>query len=323
MTTKDKLLGLFEENKGIYFSGEEIAKKLCVSRAAVWKAVKNLRDEGYVIDAVTNKGYCLSTNTDILSPQGIQKYIKQEYKNMDINVIPVIGSTNDLVREKANEGYDEGYVVISNEQTKGRGRYGRKFFSPSGTGLYMSILLRPKNYSASEAVKVTMIAAVALCEAIEEVSDEKAEIKWVNDIFIKGKKVCGILTEASYGLENGVLDYAVVGVGINVYCPEGGFPEEIEQTAGAIFNNTQDDLKNHLSASFINNFMRYYRLQNDEFVEEYRKRSFVVGKKVIVIMGDNKREAFVKAVDDDCRLIVEYDDGKTECLSYGEISIKV
>ena len=135
MTTKDKLLGLFEENKGIYFSGEEIAGKLCVSRAAVWKAVKSLRDEGYVIDAVTNKGYCLSTNTDILSPQGIQKYIKQEYKNMDINVIPVIGSTNDLVREKANEGYDEGYVVISNEQTKGRGRYGRKFFSPSGTGL--------------------------------------------------------------------------------------------------------------------------------------------------------------------------------------------
>lgn len=323
MTTKDKLLGLFEENKGIYFSGEEIARKLCVSRAAVWKAVKSLRDEGYVIDAITNKGYCLSTNTDILSPQGIQKYLKQEYKNMDINVIPVIGSTNDLVREKANEGLEEGYVVISNEQTKGRGRYGRKFFSPSGTGLYMSILLRPKNYSASEAVKVTMIAAVALCEAIEEVSDEKAEIKWVNDIFIKGKKVCGILTEASYGLENGVLDYAVVGVGINVYRPEGGFPEEIKQTAGAIFNTAQDDLKNHLSASFINNFMRYYMLQNDEFVEEYRKRSFVVGKKVIVIMGDEKREALVKGVDDDCRLIVEYDDGKIECLSYGEISIKV
>ena len=323
MTTKDKLLGLFEENKGIYFSGEEIAGKLCISRAAVWKAVKSLRDEGYVIDAVTNKGYCLSTNTDILSPQGIQKYIKQEYKNMDINVIPVIGSTNDLVREKANEGYDEGYVVISNEQTKGRGRYGRKFFSPSGTGLYMSILLRPKNYSASEAVKVTMIAAVALCEAIEEVSDEKAEIKWVNDVFINGKKICGILTEASYGLESGVLDYAVVGVGINVYRPEGGFPEEIEQTAGAIFDTTRDDLKNHLSASFINNFMRYYLLQNDEFVEEYRRRSFVVGKKVMVIMGDNKREALVKGVDEDCRLIVEYDDGKTECLSYGEISIKV
>ena len=124
-------------------------------------------------------------------------------------------------------------------------------------------------------------------------------------------------------MENGVLDYAVVGVGINVYRPEGGFPEEIKQTAGAIFNTAQDDLKNHLSASFINNFMRYYMLQNDEFVEEYRKRSFVVGKKVIVIMGDEKREALVKGVDDDCRLIVEYDDGKIECLSYGEISIKV
>ena len=323
MTTKNKLLGLFEENKGIYFSGEEIAKKLCVSRAAVWKAVKSLRDEGYDIDAVTNKGYCLSVNTDILSVQGIQKYLKQEYKNMDINVIPVIGSTNDLVREKANEGYDEGYIAIANEQTKGRGRYGRKFFSPSGTGLYMSILLRPKNYSASEAVKVTMIAAVALCEAIEEVSDEKAEIKWVNDVFINGKKICGILTEASYGLESGVLDYAVVGVGINVYRPEGGFTGEIEQIAGAIFDTTRDDLKNHLSASFINNFMRYYLLQKDEFVEEYRRRSFVVGKKVMVIMGDNKREALVKGVDKDCRLIVKYDDGEEECLSYGEISIKV
>lgn len=323
MTTKNKLLGLFEENKGIYFSGEEIAKKLCVSRAAVWKAVKSLRDEGYDIDAVTNKGYCLSVNTDILSVQGIQKYLKQEYKNMDINVILVIGSTNDLVREKANEGYDEGYIAIANEQTKGRGRYGRKFFSPSGTGLYMSILLRPKNYSASEAVKVTMIAAVALCEAIEEVSDEKAEIKWVNDVFINGKKICGILTEASYGLESGVLDYAVVGVGINVYRPEGGFTEEIEQIAGAIFDTTRDDLKNHLSASFINNFMRYYLLQKDEFVEEYRRRSFVVGKKVMVIMGDNKREALVKGVDKDCRLIVKYDDGEEECLSYGEISIKV
>lgn len=322
MTTKDKLLGLFEENKGIYFSGEEIAKKLCVSRAAVWKAVKSLRDEGYDIDAVTNKGYCLSVNTDILSVQGIQKYLKQEYKNMDINVIPVIGSTNDLVREKANEGYDEGYIAIANEQTKGRGRYGRKFFSPSGTGLYMSILLRPKNYSASEAVKVTMIAAVALCEAIEEVSDEKAEIKWVNDVFINGKKICGILTEASYGLESGVLDYAVVGVGINVYRPEGGFTEEIEQIAGAIFDTTRDDLKNHLSAGFINKFMRYYLLQNDEFVEEYRRRSFVVGKKVMVIMGDNKREALVKGVDKDCCLIVKYDDGEEECLSYGEISIK-
>ena len=124
-------------------------------------------------------------------------------------------------------------------------------------------------------------------------------------------------------MENGVLDYAVVGVGINVYRPEGGFPEEIKQTAGAIFDNTQDDLKNHLSASFIDSFMKHYLLQNDEFVEEYRKRSFVVGKKVIVIMGEDKREALVKGVDDDCRLIVEYDDGKIECLSYGEISIKV
>ena len=331
MTTRDKLLELFEKNKGRYFSGEEIAKALNVSRTAVWKAVKNLRNEGYEIDAVNNKGYSLSTKTDILSPQGMRKYLDSEYKNMDINVVSTTDSTNDLVREKASCGYLEGYTVVANEQKKGRGRYGRIFYSPSGTGLYMSILLRPKNYDASGAVSITMIAAVALCEAIEEVSNKKAEIKWVNDIYIDGKKVCGILTEGSYGLENGMLDYVVLGVGINVYCPKEGFPKEIEQVAGAIINITNeasnidslDDLKNRLAASFINRFMKHYRQQDDGFIEEYKRRSFVVGKYVYVIVGGEKKEALVKGLDDKCRLLVEYGDGTKEALSYGEISIKI
>ena len=322
MTTKEKLLELFESNKGIYFSGEEIAGKLCVSRAAVWKAVKNLRSEGYEIDAVTNKGYCLSAKTDILSAQGIVKYLNPQYKNMDIYVLDSIDSTNALVRKKAEEGEIEGYTVVANEQTKGRGRYGRTFFSPQGTGFYLSILLRPPHYSAGQAVRITTMAAVAMCEAIEEVSEEEARIKWVNDIYVKGKKVCGILTEASFGLESGLLEYAVLGVGLNVYHPAEGFPEEIKQRAGNLFDNTQDDIKNRLVSSFLNNFMGYYACENPAaYIEKYQERSLVIGKQIKVISAGKTKDAFAYGIDDECRLLVRYENGETESLSHGEIDL--
>lgn len=324
MTTKERLLELFEANKGVYFSGEEIAKKLCVSRAAVWKAVVSLRNEGYQIDAVTNKGYCLSIGTDILSPQGIQKYLNPEDTNLDIVVVPVTSSTNILVKEKASQGGAEGFTVIANEQTAGRGRRGRTFFSPCGTGLYMSILLKPTNYSASQAVRITTMAAVAACEAIEEVSDAKAEIKWVNDIFIDGKKVCGILTEGSFDLESGMLDYAVLGVGINVYQPSGEVPEELKEVVGSVFEKPQNDMKNRLAAAFLNRFMRYYHAQNyADYIEKYRSRSLAVGRQVQVISANQTRAAFAYGVNDACELLVRYEDGTCESLSSGEISIRV
>lgn len=324
MTTKERLLELFETNKGVFFSGEEIAKTLCVSRAAVWKAVGSLRNEGYQIDAVTNKGYCLSIETDILSPQGIQKYLNPEDTNLDIVVVPVTSSTNILVKEKASQGGTEGFTVIANEQTAGRGRRGRTFFSPCGTGLYMSILLKPTNYSASQAVRITTMAAVAVCEAIEEVSDAKAEIKWVNDVFIDGKKVCGILTEGSFNLESGMLDYAVLGVGINVYQPSGEMPEELKEVVGSVFEKPQNDMKNRLAAAFLNRFMGYYKAQDHaDYIEKYRSRSLAVGRQVQVISANQTREAFAYGVNDACELLVRYEDGTCESLSSGEISIRV
>lgn len=324
MTTKERLLELFESNKGNYLSGEEIARKLCVSRAAVWKAVKSLRNEGYAIDAVTNKGYCLSVKTDILSPQGIQKYLEPEYRNLDISVLLTVDSTNVLVREKANSGLAEGYTVVANEQTAGRGRYGRTFYSPYGTGVYLSVLLRPFHYSAGQAVRITTIAAVAMCEAIEETAGEKAQIKWVNDIYVRGKKVCGILTEASFGLESGLLEYAVLGVGLNVYRPQEGFPGELGEIAGSVFDSTQDDMKNRLAAAFLNRFMWYYKAQNQSvYIEKYRSYSMAVGRQVTVISGKQTRSAYVYGIDDECRLQVKYDNGETESLSYGEITIKL
>lgn len=324
MTTKEKLLGLFEANKGIYFSGEEIARTLCVSRAAVWKAVKALRQEGYAIDAVTNKGYCLSEKTDILSPQGIRKYLKPAYQAMELTVLPAAGSTNALLREKANQGCPEGYTVLSNEQTEGRGRYGRTFYSPGDTGIYMSILLRPLRYSAQQAVRLTAVAAVAMCEAIEAVSGETAQIKWVNDIFVRGKKVCGILTEGSVGLESGALEYAVLGAGVNVYPPKEGFPQELEAIAGTVFDSPRDDMKNRLAGEFINRFMDCYSAPDQTgYIEKYRSRSLVIGKSITVFSGSQPRSAYAYGIDGACRLLVRYDNGETDSLSYGEIGIRV
>lgn len=319
---KEKLLELFESNKGVYFSGEEIAGRLGVSRAAVWKAVKGLRNEGYPIDAVTNKGYCLSEKTDILSPQGIRKYLKPEFCALELHVLPSVSSTNTLVREKAQEGFSEGYTVIANEQTGGRGRYGRSFFSPSGSGVYLSILLRPLGYSASQAARITTMAAVAMCEAIDEVSEEKPQIKWVNDLYLNGKKICGILTEASFGLESGLLEYAVLGIGLNVYQPSEGFPEEIQNKAGFLYQQPQDDLKNRLCAGFLNHFMNYYQSEDLTYVETYRSRNLALGRQVTTISGNERRNALVCDIDDECHLVVKYDDGTTEHLSYGEIEIR-
>lgn len=324
MGTKDKLLGWLESHKGIYCSGEEIAKELGVSRASVWKGIKALQKEGYCIDAVTNKGYCLSAQTDILSSQGIRKYLDPSYTGLDVVVLPSVDSTNAMVRERANAGTAEGYTVVANEQTAGLGRSGRGFFSPPDTGIYLSLLLRPHACASQQAVKTTTMAAVAACEAIEAVSEENAQIKWVNDIYVSGKKVAGILTAASFDLENGMLDYAVLGIGFNVYPPKAGFPAELEQIAGTVFRTAQADAKNHLAGEFLNRFMKYYTSPNPtDYVERYRSRSLVIGKPVCVTSGTGDRNALVRGIDDQCRLLVTYDDGAEDCLSYGEISIRL
>ena len=324
MRTKEKLLELFENNKGSYFSGADIAEKFSISRTAVWKSVKALRKEGYQIDAVQNKGYCLSVDTDILSVQGIQKYLNTICPDMELNVYPILDSTNAVVREKAIAGGPEGYIVIANSQTRGRGRSGRTFYSPSNTGIYMSLLLRPRHFSSHQAAQLTTMAAVAVCEAIGSLSGEKAQIKWVNDIYLRGKKVCGILTEGSLSLEDGSLEYAVLGIGINVSPPTGGFPDEIKDIAGTVFYEAQRDGKNRLAAEVLNRFMAYYSASNMlNYVDNYRQRSMVIGKEIQVIFPGYTKRAIAHAIDQNCHLIVEYEDGQTETLYSGEISIKI
>ncbi|MFR7442920.1 MAG: biotin--[acetyl-CoA-carboxylase] ligase [Sellimonas intestinalis] len=292
MSTRESILALFEEHKGVFFSGEEIAAKLSVSRAAVWKAVNSLRKDGYEITAVSIKVTVFRRRADILSAQGIRKYLIPLCGFLNLNVLPEVESTNGLLREWADAGKPEGSVVIANLQTKGRGRFGRSFHSPADTGIYLSILLRPEQAEPTQASKITTIAAVAACEAVELVSNRRAQIKWVNDIYLDDRKISGILTEASVSMETGSVEYVILGIGMNIYVPEEGFPEEIRESAGAIFDKKQNDGKNHLAAEFLNRFLSIYQgIKREDYVEEYRRRSLVVGREIIIFSPKGERKA--------------------------------
>ncbi|HMM06065.1 MAG TPA: biotin--[acetyl-CoA-carboxylase] ligase [Clostridiales bacterium] len=324
MSVKDRVLSLLHENKGAFVSGEEIAAGLCVSRAAIWKAIQTLRAEGYEIEASPRKGYALDGDTDLLSAAAIAAKLKGAGEGLRLLQYPAVSSTNIVAAEMAAAGERDGTVVLAEEQTAGKGRKGRGFFSPGQAGLYLSILLRPK-YSLSDSLLLTTAAAVAVSRAIEAVSGQDAQIKWVNDVYINGKKVCGILTEAALAMENGGLDYAVVGIGVNVFAPKEGFPPELREIATALFPETKSKsgVKNDLAAAILNHFMAYYRdLTAKTFLPAYRERCFFLGKEIFVLRGNAAQKATALAIDDHFRLVVRYPDGKEEALDSGEVSVR-
>ena len=297
---------------------------LPITRAAIWKAVNSLRDDGYVIDAVRNRGYRLSQEVDFLSELGIMKYLDADSRMLDIHVLREVGSTNAVLREKASAGAPEGTVLVAAMQTDGKGRLGRRFYSPADTGIYLSLLLRPVDMAPEQALHITTMAAVAACESIEDTNGKPAQIKWVNDVYQDGRKIAGILTEGVLSMESGLMDSIVLGIGINVYPPEEGFPKEIESIAGAVLDEKQTEAKNRIAAGFLNHFLSiYHRDDTQTYVHSYRERSMVIGKKVTVISGKDQRSAYVLDVDEECRLLVRYEEGSEERLTGGEISLKI
>lgn len=340
MSTKKNVLKALEENKGTTISGEELARRLNLSRAAVWKAIGELRKEGYPIDAITNKGYCLSPDSDLLSAEGISLHLTVPLAAGSIHVFKTIESTNLTAKKMALEGAPEGTVIIAEEQTKGRGRMGRSFYSPLSRGIYMSIILKPR-FDASQAVLITTAASVAVCRAIERVTGISCTIKWVNDIYARGKKVCGILTEAVTDFESGQIEYIVLGIGINYSTSAEEFPEELSEIAGSIFNgtvgesNSEDGLlpsRNRLAAEVINEVLGLNEaLESRNFIQEYRDRSMILGKEIRILKPGGSHEvrdfsegipAYALDVDQDGGLVVRYEDGTCATLSSGEVSIR-
>lgn len=320
MPLKDRVLAVLEENKGKSVSGSEIARSVGMTRSAVWKAVKLLREEGYSICAVTNKGYCLSEENDFLSEQSIVPNLRTKALGKKIDVFKTIDSTNNFAKSLAQLGAEHGTTVISEAQTQGKGRMGRTFYSPLGMGIYMSIILRPK-LSVEHSLLVTSCAAVAVAEAIERVSGVECKIKWVNDIYAGDKKLCGILTEASVNVEQGGLEYAIVGIGINVQNVT--FPKAVADIATSIRLETGENVSRSLLAAEVLNCLeeKLDNITDKSFIEEYRRRSNLMGKRITVTQGENVYEAVCTGIDEYGRLLIKLDNGENKALSSGTIRL--
>ncbi len=322
MEIAEQVLELLEESPGP-LSGEEMAGRLGVSRNSVWKAVQKLRGEGYEIDAGTNRGYVLVSEGNVLSPENIRRRLTGPARCAAIDVRESVTSTNTVLKELAEAGGAQGMTLIAEQQTGGKGRLGRSFYSPRGTGLYMSVLLRPE-FSAEESLSITTAAAVAVAEAIEEVTGKRSLIKWVNDVYVDGYKVCGILTEASVDFESGGLHYAVLGVGINVRVPEGGFSEDLRQVAGALYQSEPPSgTRAALAAAVLNRFFSYYQaMPGRAYLPAYRERSLLTGRKVSFQRGNGRQTGRVLGVDDEARLLVKLENGEELAFSAGEVNIE-
>ena len=280
MAVREKALELLAASGTV--EGAKLARELGVSRNAVWKVMNSLRQDGYEIEAVTNRGYRLVSAPDRLSEAEIRRWLTGPGAVRELEIHGLLDSTNNRAKALAAAGAVHGTAVIADSQSGGKGRLGRSFFSPEHSGVYMTVILRP-DCTPDKAGLLTSLAAVAAARAVEKVSGVDVKIKWVNDLYRNEKKICGILTEGGLGLEAGRLEYAAVGIGINVNRME--FPPELREIATSVGNETGTSHdRNRLIAEILNELDSLYGdLETGVFLEESRRRSNVIGREVTVI----------------------------------------
>lgn len=322
MNVKETLLETLAESRGEYISGAMLAEKIGVSRNAVWKAVKSLETEGYSIEAVTSKGYRLSAENNRLSEKLIQSSLKTEHFGKQIIILDETDSTNNYAKEIASSGVSHGTVVIADTQSAGKGRLGRNFVSPKGKGLYMSVIIRP-DFDIKTASLITSATACAAAAAVEELCHSDVNIKWVNDLYMNGRKICGILTEASLGMEMKSLDYAVIGIGINVRSAEGSFSRDLRVSATSIEDETGLKIdRNRLCAEVLNSLEKYLsEIETRNYIREYRNREILTGNTITANIGGSTIIAFAEGIDDNANLIIKLPDGTIRHLSSGEANL--
>ena len=315
-TIKDKILENLILNRGKYVSGEMLASEHSVSRAAIWKHVQALRDEGYMIKSSTKEGYSLVDSPDVLAPAGIKAGLKTSMMGKNIHYFKETESTNTLARDMAGS-VDEGTVVIAESQTGGRGRMGRKWISPEG-GIWLSVILKPK-MQPLHAPRITLLAGVAVAKTIREFGLQ-AKIKWPNDVLINGKKVCGILTEI--GAEMDSIQYVVVGVGIDANVDTETFPEEFRDSSTSLKNELGHDINR---VEFVQELLieleaLYLKFQNEGFtsiIEEWRMMSATIGEWVKITTQSRILYGEAVGVDSDGALILETGEGRLEKIVAG------
>ncbi len=245
--------------------------------------------------------------------------------NKKINIIHLetVDSTNTYAKHLASQNHPEGTIVIADHQTNGRGRLGRSFFSPKDTGIYMSVILKP-DISCDKVLYITTAAAVSVATAIEKLTGSDTKIKWVNDVYMQNKKVCGILTEGHISDTGSSMDYAILGIGINISEPESGFPDDIKNIATAIINGKNTHIKENLIYEILNIFFDFYKnIKAKPHLDDYRKRSLIDGEDINIIRCNKVVDTGTcLGIDDDFSLIVKTSSGISH-ISSGEVSVRI
>lgn len=312
LALKNEILLMLEKNRGEPISGSMIAERFGVSRNAVWKAVNSLNSEGHSITAVGKKGYILSPDSDVVTPESVRCFLGEELSDVSVFTFDKVGSTNDEAKKFCLSSPESRAVFIADCQTSGRGRFGRSFYSPSETGLYMSVVSHP-NKSIENSSVYTAAAAVAAVRAIKAETGISPQIKWINDLYLGDKKVCGVLSEAVTDFETAQVRSMITGIGINITTES--FPEELREKAASLGKRTN---RSCLAAKIIGELYSLYELPPEQFMEEYRENCFLIGREVVFSDGGKEIEGRVSGVDDMCRLVIE-SGGESLVFSHGEI----
>ena len=321
---KGKILKLLKDSGDNFVSGQRISEELGVSRAAIWKYINTIKEDGYKIEAISRRGYRIISSPDILTFEEIKKFLSTEYIGRNIIYYDSIGSTNSKAKELAELGKEHGTVVISEEQTAGRGRLGRSWVSPKYKGIWMSMILRP-NIITENISQITLLGAAAVQKAIMKMGIN-TKIKWPNDIVLNGRKICGILTEMSGEVDH--INYLVMGIGINVNFEEEDFPEELKDIATSLTLESGKYIdRKILISNVLNTFEVLYNdfVKNGDIAETIdicRKNSILIGKEIQLVNRGKVTTAKAIDISDQGELVIENCHGSIENIVSGEVSIK-
>lgn len=323
MSLKSQLLRELECHRDTDLSGQYLAEKYGVSRNAIWKAIQQLRQEGYRIESTPNRGYCLTADNDLLSAEGIGVHLPARYRELPVYLYREIDSTNNQAKRLIAEGLHRTALVVAETQTAGRGRRGRSFYSPEKTGIYMTMVIHPQ-MELHNAVTITTAASVAVVRALKSLCGVFPQIKWVNDIYLNGKKMGGILTEAVTDLESGTIQSILIGIGLNVRTTR--FPKEIADIAVSLHSEGTGKCvnRNRLIAVIASHLLDMVAEMGDtSYMEEYRSHSLVLGRTITYTQNGQTYEAQAVDIDDTGGLVVSHPNGETVVLRSGDITVRL
>jgi len=319
--SKEKILKLLAASKTGFVSGTDLAFRIGISRTMVWKHIKALEHEGFVIEGVPSQGYRITTTPDLLRQADIRQGLKTRIIGKDIRLFPEVASTNTLAMEAASQGAPEGTVIIAETQTKGKGRLGRQWISPKGN-LYFSVILRP-DIPTHKAPLITLVGAVAVASAIRKHCSVLAAIKWPNDILIVGRKVAGLLTEMS--AEPDRIRHIALGIGIDVNMALEELPLEVRMNSTTLSAETGANIDRRLLLhQVLQDLEQWYKVfltRESDVLKEWELLNMTINNRVAVSGSGQAFEGLAQGIDSEGRLMVALEDGTIRIVAAGDVTI--